>query len=291
MGGNPEPLITVVVPVKNGVEVIGRQLEALASQDFGGAWELIISDNGSNDGLVEEVERWRSRFPAVTIVDSSSAPGAGPARNAGARVARGRYLAFCDADDRVADGWLSALATSLADHPFVTGAIDHDTLNPASTGSWHFRSHIDSVPLGARFLPYALSGNMGVWKSAFEEVGGFPEDLVLGEDMALSWSLQLAGYPLQFERNAVVAYQHRDTMGSLWKQHVGYGAAEVSLYRRFRSLGQPRSRLPGALRAYLRLLARLPRLRHPERRSGWIREAARRYGRLRGSLRERVLYL
>lgn len=296
MDADGAPLISVVIPVKDSAETIGEQLEALGRQTFGGRWEVIISDNGSHDDLLSQVEAWKARLPDLQVVDSSATPGAGAARNAGARAARAELLAFCDADDRVTPEWLAAMVAALQSHPLVAGAMDHESLNPGETTGWHFRSHVDSAPLGSRFKPYALSANMGVRRRVFDEVGGFPEDLEItggaaGEDMALSWALQLAGHELHFEPSAVVSYRHRHTSGELWKQHVAYGYAETVLYRNFRGHGVPRSRLLGALRIYLRLLFRSNRLLDARNRAGWLREAARRYGRLRGSIRERVLYL
>lgn len=290
-----QPLITVVIPVKNAAETIGEQLEALARQDFEGSWEVIVSDNGSTDQLAGEIAVWAERVPRLSLIDSSGTPGAGAARNAGAKVASGRYLVFCDADDHVADDWVTNMHRALSKHPFVSGAIDHDTLNPGHTSGWHFRSHVDSAPLGSRFLPYALTSNMGVWRSAFDEVGGFPDNVAMegsaaGEDMAVSWKLQLAGYPLHFEPAAVVAYRHRHDLGSLWRQHVAYGYAEAGLYRMFRECGLPRSRLLGAMRDYFQLVLGLYRLVDPRGRGGWIRRAGKRYGRIKGSLANRVFY-
>lgn len=291
-----DPIVSVVIPALNAAHTIETQLDALSSQDFDGSWELIVSDNGSTDDLVDVVHAWKDRIPGLRIVDSSATPGAAAARNTGARAARGRLLAFCDADDRVTRGWLSGMVSALETHSLVAGAIDHDTLNPGVESGSHHRSHRDSAPIGSRFLPYALSSNMGVRAGAFRQVGGFPEDLgtlggAAGEDIALSWRLQLAGFPLHFEPGAIVAYRHRRGMASVWKQHVAYGHAEVCLYRRFRDSGVPRSRILTALSVYLRLMARAGRLLSGRRRAAWIREAARRYGRLRGSLQNRIVYL
>lgn len=291
-----QPVVTVVIPVRNAASVIGEQLEALSRQDFDGPWEVVISDNGSEDGLVDVVDATKSKIPALRIIDSSGTRGAGAARNAGLRHARGRLVAFCDADDHVTSDWLTVMVRALKTHPFVAGGLDHESLNPWPSSAWHYRSHVDSVPIGSRFKPYAVSSNMGVWRSALEEIGGFPEDMEVrgsaaGEDIAVSWNLQLAGYPLHFEPGAVVSYRHRRDLRSLWKQQVAYGYAEVVLYSRFRDHGVPRSRLWGAFRSYLRLLLRLPALRRPDTRGSWIGATAKRYGRLLGSLRERVLYL
>lgn len=282
--------ISVVIPAFNAEKTLGQQLDALSRQRFSGAYEVIVADNGSSDGTREVAEGFRSRVD-LQVVSATERRGASHARNVGAKAARYDYLAFCDADDEVAPGWLDALALALDSHEFVTGSIDHDLLNPGA-GSSHWRSHIDGVPVALRFLPYALSGNMAVVKSTFDEVGGFPEDLeAVGEDVALSWSLQLTGHPLYFEPAAVVAYRHKHESAELWRQHVGFGVADVVLYKRFRNDGVPASRFTSVLAAYLRILGKLPYAFRPERRPSLIRSLAKRWGRLKGSLRERVVYL
>ncbi len=285
-------MISVVIPAYNAAATIGSQLEALHSQSCEGQREVIVADNGSTDGTVAVVESWRDRIPALRVVDASARRGAAAARNIGAAAAAGELLAFCDADDTVAPGWLDACAAALSEHSFIAGAMDHDSMNPGAAVRWHVHSHVTAAPQALRFKPYALSSNMAVRRAAFEEVGGFPEDLgAAGEDVAISWELQLAGHDLHFAPGAVVAYRHRSSLADLWRQYRAYGYADPVLYARYRSYGVPRLGALRALRAYLLLLVRLPRLLRAETRGSWVAEAAKRWGRLVGSMRQRVLYL
>jgi glycosyltransferase involved in cell wall biosynthesis len=284
-------LISVIIPAYNAGATLGDQLEAVALQECSETWEVVVADNGSTDNTVAVAKGFEDRFPGLLIVDASARRGAASARNIGARSATGDRLAFCDADDVVAPGWLEALVQSLLEHDFVTGSIDHDSLNPGSEGT-HWRSHMSSLPLALHFKPYALSGNMAITRAAFEAVGGFPEDLgTVGEDVAISWALQLAGYDLHFEPDAVIAYRHRHNPGGLWRQHRDFGRADPVLYKRFRSHGVPPQRLRSVLAAYVRLILRIPTLVTSTGRSAFTRSAAKRWGRLQGSMRERVLYL
>lgn len=289
-------MISVVIPVYNCERTLGEQLEALTDQTYEGDWEVILADNGSTDASLEVARRYRDRLPALRVVEAVDRRGAAHARNVGAAAAEGSYLAFCDGDDVVDAGWLAALARALERHDFVAGSMDHDRLNPGKEAAWTYRSHVASAPMGLGFLPYALSSNMAVTAAAFREVGGFPEDLATlggaaGEDVALSWELQLAGHDLHFEPEAVVAYRHRHDLAGLWRQQVAYGHAQAVLYARYRRYGVPRSRVLGAFKAYLRLLLALPELRDERTRGKWLRVAATRWGRIRGSLRARVFYL
>jgi glycosyltransferase involved in cell wall biosynthesis len=284
-------VISVIIPAYNAATTLGEQLEAVANQDCSDAWEVVVADNGSTDDTAAVVTSFSSQLANLQLVDASARRGAAPARNIGADAAHGDYLVFCDADDVVAPGWLQTMADALGRHQFVTGGIDHKSLNPGEEGT-HWRSHVTSIPTALHFKPYALSGNMGVTRAAFEAIGGFPEDLgTVGEDVAISWALQLAGYDLYFEPRAVIAYRHRHSSGSLWRQHRNFGRADPVLYKRFRSQGVPRQQFRSVLAAYVRLILRVPTLISARGRSSFTRSAAKRWGRLQGSIRERVFYL
>ena len=122
--------LSVVVPAFNAAETIDDQLDALASQDWQGPLEIVVSDNGSTDKTVAVAKTYSKRFSRLTVIDSSDKRGAAHARNAGASVATGDYLLFCDDDDKVGDGWLNAMAAALERHPFVAARLDHHQLNP-----------------------------------------------------------------------------------------------------------------------------------------------------------------
>lgn len=292
-------MISVIIPAFNAASTIRQQIAALAGQTYRGEWEALVADNGSTDGTPSIVTEMMEGFPQLRLIDASANRGASRARNTGAQSAYGSHLAFCDADDVVDNGWLEALVKALASHHFVSGAIDHDTLNPGPSASWHFRSHVTSAPIALRFMPYALSANMAISREAFDKAGGFPEDMgpmgedlgPIGEDVALSWSLQLAGYSLHFEPAASVSYRHRYDSRSLWRQHYGYGRADPVLYRRFRHYGVPPRSPWSSLRAVGSLIADLPRLFSPKDRPNWVRSAGKLAGRLVGSIEQRVFYV
>ena len=71
-------------------------------------------DNGSSDGSVAILERYKDRLP-LTVIHASERHNPSFARNAGARVARGRFLLFVDADDALAAGYVEHMTRALAD--------------------------------------------------------------------------------------------------------------------------------------------------------------------------------
>lgn len=89
--------VSVVTPMYNAAEVIGRCVQSVAQQTYSPC-EHVIVDDGSVDGSIEIVERLSIRYPAIRLIRQEN-QGAGAARNAGIACARGRYIAFLDADD------------------------------------------------------------------------------------------------------------------------------------------------------------------------------------------------
>ena len=105
------PVISVVLPVRNGSALIGRQLEALARQQVSFVWELIVVDNGSTDDTVAKAEEFSDRLP-LRIVHHGERGLAG-SRNAGVEASAARLIAHCDADDEVAEEWLRSIVRCL----------------------------------------------------------------------------------------------------------------------------------------------------------------------------------
>jgi glycosyltransferase involved in cell wall biosynthesis len=281
--------ITVIIPVRNGAETIAEQLAALAAQTYEGGWELLVADNGSTDGTHEIAEQWADRLPKLTIVDASKQPGASFARNHGAERAAGEFLAFCDADDIVVPEWLASLAAAARDYDVVTGSFDATKINPVSVQSW--RPPRRKGLNGSRgFLPFAPSGNFGVWASVFDQTGGFNEEYLQSEDVEWSWRAQLASFTLGFAEGAVVHYRYRTSARAVARQGYLSGIGSVRLYRDFRSRGLKRAPITRALRTWFWLLARAPYLLSPTRRGIWVRRFGEAAGRIAGSIQLRVVF-
>lgn len=90
------PLISIVVPVYNAVKCIEDTIQAIRSQTFSD-WELIMVDDCSTDDSIEIMKSYESK--SIKLIRLKEGSGAAFARNAGIDAARGRYIAFVDADD------------------------------------------------------------------------------------------------------------------------------------------------------------------------------------------------
>ena len=288
---NSVPALTVLIAVRDGADVIAPQLEALASQEFAGNWEVIVADNGSQDGTVALVEGFADRLPGLKVLDASARPGQAYAINEGARAARGRSILLVDADDLVSPGYLASMAAALEEGNFVAARLDCESLNSPWLWSSRPPTQVDGVGAPFAFLPSAAGCSLGIRRAVFEEVGGFDDTIMLGTDVDLCWRVQLAGFPLQFVPDAVVGYRYRDTLRGIFAQARTYGTAGPALYRRYRSRGMPRRPWRTAVRFHAAALVRLARARSRSDLAACAFLFGFRLGLVKGSIENRVLYL
>jgi glycosyltransferase involved in cell wall biosynthesis len=287
------PDVSVVIPVLNGAATIGQQLEALAAQTYQGSWEVVVADNGSTDGTAEVVRARTGRLPRLRLVDASDRTSTNHARNVGATASEGELIAFCDADDLATPGWLAAIVAGLEGHDLVGGRIDDTALNDPVSVARRRKHAPGGLRTPLRFLPYAISANIGIRAEVLRAIGGWDEDFVRGSsEVELCWRAQLAGHRLGYAPDAVVQYRYRRTRRALTYQLYEFGRAEAQLYRKYRHRGVP---TPSVLKAVLIwgwTIVHLPDLlRSPVHQGRWLRTAAFRAGRLHGSIRFRTLCL
>ena len=263
-------MISVIVAVRNGLPWLHEQLDALRSQECSSPWEIIVADNGSTDGTIQVAQGYAAQDSRLRIVDASRVKGPAAARNVGVGAASGAILAFCDADDVVHPGWVESWLHALGDADVAAGRNDTWSLNGAPAP----QPAVPKPPPQAQqfgFLEAAGSGNMAVRREPFEVVGGFDEDLHVGEDTDLCWRLQLSGYRFAIGSGVISRRESSGTLGLL-RRSIDYGRCGPVLYRRYRSEGM-RADPYGALRAWAYLIVSLPKLVDPRFRRTWARVA------------------
>lgn len=117
------PRFSVVIPVHNGQAFVVRAIESVLAQTWP-AYEVIVVDDGSTDATAEVVLRFGDR---VHYIRQDNA-GVSAARNRGAEMATGDWLAFLDADDWYYPERLRLHAEWIAREPgldFFTGDYDY----------------------------------------------------------------------------------------------------------------------------------------------------------------------
>lgn len=92
-------LVSIITPSYNCSAFIGETIESIISQTYKN-WELLITDDCSTDNSLEVISEYCTRDSRIKLFRIGKNSGAGVARNNSIKVAKGRYIAFCDSDDK-----------------------------------------------------------------------------------------------------------------------------------------------------------------------------------------------
>lgn len=210
-------MISFVVPTLNEQGTIANTLECLAA--YGGEHEIVVSDGRSTDGTVEICRKYTDK---IVVHDHSYRQTIADARNAGAAIARGKYLVFVDADVTVPDvdaffhrahdafrsiDRLVALTCKYRVLPAVSTAADRYVF---TTLGWQFLLQNNVFRVGAAGGEFQM-----ITADAFRSVGGFDPTLVAAEDMDLFRRLSRIGRT-HFARDLTIYHSGRRAHSIGW---------------------------------------------------------------------------
>ena len=93
-----QPLVSIIMPTYNSSSTIINSIESVLLQSYDN-WELIITDDCSDDNMVDIIKEMAVGEPRINITVNIINRGEGFSRNAYIERANGKYIAFLDADD------------------------------------------------------------------------------------------------------------------------------------------------------------------------------------------------
>jgi glycosyltransferase involved in cell wall biosynthesis len=222
----PAPLVSVVIPVRDGADTLPRCLDALAAQQDAPAFEVIVVDNGSTDTTAALA----GAHPVVTHVVTEPRPGSYAARNAGVALAAGSVLAFTDADCVPEPGWLAAGAAAVRDVPLAGGRVVAVLERATPVARYDAALYLDQEGY-VREQGFAATANLFVRTEVARAVGGFDADLRSGGDLDFCQRAASAGHSITYAADAVVRHRPRSSYGELWRLHRRLGAGWAALAR------------------------------------------------------------
>jgi glycosyltransferase involved in cell wall biosynthesis len=185
-----DPRISIIIPALNEEGVIRRCLDSLEKNDFPkSAFEVILVDNGSTDRTID-IARSFEHALALKVLKLEKVH-ISALRNRGAAEARGRYLAFLDADCLAPASWLSSALLLL--EGLQNGVIGaHYGIPDDST--WVGRIWCqDRFSEKARDVSYVPAGDLLVDRETFSAIKGFDESIQTNEDFELCERARGAG--------------------------------------------------------------------------------------------------
>jgi glycosyltransferase involved in cell wall biosynthesis len=210
------PAVSVIIPTHNRAAWVGEAAASVLAQSYGD-YELMVVDDGSTDGTGDVLASLGGRLKVLRLEERQ---GVSAARNRGAALARGEWLAFLDSDDLWLPEKLARQMDYLRSHPDCAICQTEEIwirngvrVNPPKT---HRKAGGDIfLPSLTRCLvsPSAVVLRRGL----FEDLGGFDETLPAAEDydlwLRLAWRqpVGLLPEPLIIKRGG-----HPDQLSRQW---------------------------------------------------------------------------
>jgi glycosyltransferase involved in cell wall biosynthesis len=190
------PKVSVIIPTYNRLPMLKEAVNSVLAQDFED-FELIVVDDGSTDGTIEEIRKFGGR---VRLLQHPENRGVSAARNKGILHAKGKYVAFLDSDDQWVKGKLKIQVTFLDENPHYPLCYTDEIwirrgkrVNPmvkhAKYSGWIFE----------KCLPLCIISPSSAMmrKTLFSKVGLFDEALPVCEDYDF-WLRVSARFPIFF---------------------------------------------------------------------------------------------
>ena len=252
----------VVIPSYRAWATLPRVLDALRPQIEGREREAIVVDS-SGDRSGPELE---ARWPWVRFLLLPERTLPGRARNLGAREVQGEWLAFLDADAIPEPDWLDELERATTPGvAAVAGSVANGTPGSGVGTAGYLLEFADWLPSARRPLLHAATCNLIVRRAAFDERGGFVEDVFPGEDTIFTLPLARQGR-LGFAPAARVRHVNRTSLRDYLRHQRRLGVAFAEICARVdfphRAMGRPALAplgVPFRLAALGRRLLRHPR--------------------------------
>lgn len=226
--------VTVVIPARSAAGPV-RELLGTLPADI----PVILVDDGSPVPLGPlAAER-----PGLTVLRNDRSTGPAAARNAGAAAAGTPWIAFIDADTIPDHQWIDRLKAEMAGTTtsdgdaarVVLAAPQIVPLAGAGSGGW-FEQRVCALDLGrtpsevgpGRAVSYVPSAAMLVDAESFAAVGGFNEDMHVGEDVDLVWRIAQHGV-VRYYPDVHVGHRPRGTLTAALNRRRLYGTSAADL--------------------------------------------------------------
>ncbi|HWR25538.1 MAG TPA: glycosyltransferase family 2 protein [Methanosarcina sp.] len=234
------PFVSIVVGIRNEERFIEECIESLLKLDYPrDLYEIIIVDGMSTDKTRDLVEK----YPVKLLLNERKNVSA--ARNLGVKNARGDFVAFTDGDCKVDPQWLKILMREMQAAPEDVVCVGGPNLI------------FDTDPVFGRVVGYSQETFLGSGgsaqsknstkkhyvsslpncnamyrKHAIQEVGGFDEKFLVGQDGDLNYRIGKKGHKFLYIPDAQVLHHRRGTLKSFSVRMFKYGVWMAELFKK-----------------------------------------------------------
>jgi glycosyltransferase involved in cell wall biosynthesis len=180
-------LISIIIPTRDRCELLQETLDSVLAQTYSN-WEVIVVDDGSEDGTIEMLESLADE--RVHLIKRDRLPSGAPVcRNIGAENASGGYLIFLDSDDLLLPHALERRVHLMEANPDLDFAAYVGEMFMSSPGDLGKLWNMPTTELDfERFLKLDVSWQTSgpIWRADFfHRIGAWDESLICGQDSEL----------------------------------------------------------------------------------------------------------
>lgn len=208
-------MFSIVIPLYNKERQIEYSIRSILSQTFQN-FEIIVVNDGSTDNSVSVAESVLD--PRIKIINQANA-GVSVARNRGIKEARYDLIAFMDADDEWKPDYLDTQYRLTQKYPECSVfACNYEFKTPDGSISHTIIKKLPFIGIDgilSNYFEVACCSQPPLWtsavmvkKSAIKEIGGFPINVTLGEDL-ITWAKLACKFQIAYSKSSVAIYNFR----------------------------------------------------------------------------------
>ncbi|MBI3162045.1 MAG: glycosyltransferase family 2 protein [Chloroflexi bacterium] len=245
------PKVSLLIAMRNEAGRIGECLESIMRQDYpADGIEVLILDGQSTDSSWKIVEGLIAGRPNFKLISN---PGIFQSHgwNLGISQSTGDIIGIVGAHSYLATDYVATAVETLtrtgADMVGggmnaigtnrIASVISLATSSPFGVGGARFHyadreENVDTVYMGL------------CWRSVYERIGGFDEEMIRNQDDELSYRLRKLGGRIICNPKIKSHYYNRASLSSLWKQYFQYGLYKIRVLQKHPLQMRPRQFIP-----------------------------------------------
>lgn len=190
-------------------------------------FELVVFDNESTDGTLEEVKKYTDRV--INVPKGAYVPGR--VLNQGMEVSQGEWVVFLNSDCTPQhESWLKNLLGGFTDDRVV--AMFGRQIPRTSCNRLYVKDIEETYGDGTRqkYWQHCFSmASSAIRRSVWEKMK-FNEQIQYSEDIEWTWRVCQQGYSIRYVPDSIVMHSHNYTLRQYYKRHYGEGRAETEIF-------------------------------------------------------------
>jgi GT2 family glycosyltransferase len=204
-----QPLVSIVMPIYNYGDRLNHSLKSVFNQDYTN-YEIIIVDDGSIDEYLTLKLPELDKLENVRVIRKENG-GPSSARNLGIKESNGEFILPLDADDMILNGYIKTCVSILSKDKDIS-PVYCDTIHAGQTNGIEKRPNWSKEQLIKG--PFIVNCSMFT-KKAFDDCGGYDEDLIGWEDYDLWLRMMKNGYTGKRIPKPLFVYFHHENDGTV----------------------------------------------------------------------------